>query len=65
MKTKMGSSNGKYKLTTQDIQDISATLGMNEVDIQRRFEQFTDVERTHAAPNTYTFSKTVGQRASL
>ena len=40
MKTKMGSSNGKYKLTSQDIQDISATLGMNEVEIQRRFEQF-------------------------
>ena len=36
----MGSSNGKYKLTLQDIQHLSETLGMNEADIQRRFDQF-------------------------
>jgi len=36
----MGSSNGKYKLTSEDIEHLSKYSGMREDDIKRRFEQF-------------------------
>ena len=36
----MGCSNGKYKLTSVDIEHLSKYSGMREDDIKRRFEQF-------------------------
>ena len=36
----MGSSNGKYKLTLQDIHHLSTYSGLSEEDIQRRFQLF-------------------------
>ena len=37
---KMGSSNGKYKLTTEDLHHLSMYSGRSEDDIKRRFEIF-------------------------